>query len=134
MGSPVLGCKHVRHDLSRLSGAKVQKSWRTPLEKASGDAFGWLQAIADSAVAEVVRQFIFANNRIKNNASDQAIADSLESGEIDYTVEETGTERTAGRADRRACAGADAHDARVRDQSADFRSSAGRCSQAGTGR
>lgn len=89
----ILACKHVRHDFRALGRHPIRKSWRSPLQKASGDAdYEWLHQIADDASPEIYRRFLDAVRRLRGSPREVELQNALKSGDLDAVMRALGLE------------------------------------------
>ena len=88
-------CQHMKHDLRTLHGARLVKSWRTPIEKAASDPYAYLHQIADHGVPEVMRRFLAATRNLRATPNEIALQDAVASGDMDAVLEALGFDGSA---------------------------------------
>lgn len=75
-------------DLNHLSGRKLAKTWRTPLQKASdpGGEYEWLHEIADKASPAVAAAFERAVAKVRGTVKEVELQSALERGDVEAAM------------------------------------------------
>lgn len=87
------GCYHAPpRDLNKaLPGARIRKTWKSPIQKAMDDdddeiSYQWVHDVADSLAPDVREAFLEAINDIRGTADEAQLAAALDAGDMERVM------------------------------------------------